>query len=152
LKWFEVGPALTEAAIQRFEVSSGRKLPNSSRWLLTHECNGGWPGGEYFLPTDEPDSDYANLHCIYGIDNPNCDLLVVVQSWREFRQEMWPIGSDDFDGQFVLMLNGSFQDQIRFMPFEYFNDPTSDDHFFVAKNVQAFSQMLKSPSLPEVAG
>jgi hypothetical protein len=150
MEWFNVGPPFTADAIRKFEEAVGRTVPADAIWFLQTECNGGWPGGEYFLPTDEPGSDYANLHGVYGIDSPKHDLLHVVRCWREFRSNMWPMGYDDFNGQFVLMLEGPYKGQIRYMPIEYFNDPTSDDHFFVAKSVQAFSEMLKSPSLPEV--
>jgi hypothetical protein len=136
--------------VHEFETASGRTLPNPARWFLTHECNGGAPeDGFYFLPTDDPNSEYENLHGVYGIDREQ-SLLTAIQWWPEFRQDMWPIGWDDFNGKFVLLLEGPMKGQIRYMPYHYFVDPQIHDHFLVAENVQAFSEMLKNPSLPEI--
>jgi hypothetical protein len=148
--WHNAGKPLTSEAVHRFEIESGRELPSAARWFLTRECNGGWPGGDYYLPTEDPDNEYENLHGVYGIDHPIHNLLSAVQSWPDFRKNMWPIGYDDFGGEFVLMLSGPMKGQIRFMPYERFVDPDSDEHFLIAKDVQAFSEMLKNPSLPEI--
>jgi len=150
MKWDNCGPTLTDDALARFEAQSGRKVPNAIRWFLTNECNGGWPGGQYFLPVEDSGEEYECLHGVYGIDDPGHDLLSSIKSWPEYRKEMWPIGYDDFSGKFVLMLEGPYRGQVRFMPRDYFVDPENNDHFFVAKNIKAFSEMLKNPSLPEI--
>jgi len=147
MKWEKAGPKLSSNDIGEFEASSGRQVPEPVQWLLTHVTNGGWPGSEHWLRVEDPSDDEANLHGVYGINNPGFDLLHVIDHWPRFRGDCWPIGFDDFGGKFLLMLEGQHRGQVRFMPYHMFAEAESRTSFFVAPNIEAFAELLKQPSL-----
>jgi hypothetical protein len=144
------GPKITPGSMADAERVLGRSIPNEAKWLLSNVANGGWPEREHLIRIDPP-VKFRMVHALFGIDHPdeNFDLVTRLQiptfPWDHVA---FPLGYDDWDGQYLLMLAGPRQGEVHFSPYEeYFYDRATKETHFVASDIFNFADILNQKSL-----
>jgi hypothetical protein len=144
------GPKITAESIRAAELASGKGVPIEAQWLLANLANGGWPDREHLIRIDPP-VKYRMVHGLFGIDHPdaNFDLVRRLQiPTLPWDKVAFPLGYDDWDGQYLLMLAGPNKGEVHFSPYEeYFYDRATQATHFVTEDIFKFAEILNGKSL-----
>jgi len=130
----ERGPQITEAAIVRFEVQLGTKLPDDYRDFLL-DVNGGQTARshrQFLMVTSAGRKDGTLLNSLNSLDDPD-DRFNLATRWMSSHQqfppafpdippdlpdlppEVLPIGYDGFGGTVGLVVAGPHRGQVWFL-------------------------------------
>jgi hypothetical protein len=153
------GPKLDEQHVRAYEATTGLKLPEDYVSFLL-EVNGGHPNGMYEFPiTGLADSDYMDVHGLYGLNHP--DEGYDLEANRRLRAEpvpewlqsvsgtvpdwLLPVGFDSLNDKICLAVSGPRYGQVFFWDL---TDQTASPNniYFIADSFQGFLDSLRPGS------
>ena len=114
------GSHVTEEALVEFESKLGARLPNDYRRFLL-DINGGRTGSEHCVFTirlRKARTDETVLNALHSLGDPD-EGRDLATRWRQERfwlpREVIPVGSDDFGGTIVVVIDGPLRGQVWFL-------------------------------------
>lgn len=145
MTWHSEGPKLNAAMIACFEEWWGRKLPESAVWFWTTVRNGGYPDHELEIPLQERQEErMTDVAGLYGLGHMFLDLSQRLDETDRARRVL-PLGYDGMGGEIFLLLEGPFEGQVHWLPYELFFDLNHRKTYRLARDMRQFASLLERP-------